>query len=122
LGKALGAGLGNEGASTSTPAVSASSHLGITSSVVGQAPGAQAPAGSGVRVSEAATAQSAPTLATQPAPTNQQFTFTANMPVTFNNSFDDPTTLQQLEAIARRVLDDLMRQARSVQMADQPQP
>ncbi|WP_060510111.1 hypothetical protein [Pseudomonas sp. NBRC 111124] len=53
---------------------------------------------------------------------DQQFTFTANMPVTFNNSFDDPTTLQQLEAIARRVLDDLMRQARSVQMADQPQP
>jgi len=122
LGKALGAGLSNEGASTSTPAVSASSHLGITSSVVGQAPGAQAPAGSGVHVSEAATAQSAPTLATPPAPTNQQFTFTANMPVTFNNSFDDPTTLQQLEAIARRVLDDLMRQARSVQMADQPQP
>ncbi|MFJ4154179.1 hypothetical protein ACIPZF_05150 [Pseudomonas sp. NPDC089752] len=53
---------------------------------------------------------------------NQQFTFTANMPVTFNNSLDDPTTLQQLEAIARRVLDDLMRQARSVQMADQPYP
>ena len=61
--------------------------------------------------------QSAP-----PSTINQQFTFTANMPVTFNNSFDDPTTLQQLETIARRVLDDLMRQARSVQMADQPQP
>ena len=44
------------------------------------------------------------------------------MPVTFNNSLDDPTTLQQLEAIARRMLEDLMRQARSVQMADQPQP
>ena len=53
---------------------------------------------------------------------NQQFTFNANMPVTVNNSFDDPTTLQQLETIARRVLDDLMRQARSVQMADQPHP
>ncbi|MFJ4444185.1 hypothetical protein ACIPZ8_19110 [Pseudomonas sp. NPDC089422] len=53
---------------------------------------------------------------------NQQFTFTANMPVTFNNSLDDPTTLQQLEAIARRMLEDLMRQSRSVQMADQPQP
>ncbi|MEN5304835.1 hypothetical protein [Pseudomonas sp. TWI628] len=65
---------------------------------------------------------SAPSSAALPAPINQQFTFTANMPVTFNNSFDDPTTLQQLEAIARRVLDDLMRQARSVQMADQPQP
>jgi len=63
-----------------------------------------------------------PAGAALPAPINQQFTFTANMPVTFNNSFDDPTTLQQLEAIARRVLDDLMRQARSVQMADQPQP
>ncbi|MQG93423.1 hypothetical protein [Pseudomonas sp. MN1F] len=60
--------------------------------------------------------------AAAPPTINQQFTFTANMPVTFNNSFDDPTTLQQLEAIARRVLDDLMRQARSVQMADQPQP
>lgn len=58
-----------------------------------------------------------------PAPTiNQQFTFTANMPVTFTNTFDDPTSLQQLEAIARRVLDDLMRQARAVQMVDQPQP
>ncbi|MFJ4346875.1 hypothetical protein [Pseudomonas sp. NPDC089401] len=57
-----------------------------------------------------------------PPVVNQQFTFTANMPVTFNNSLDDPTTLQQLEAIARRMLDDLMRQARSVQMADQPQP
>ncbi|MGO0632432.1 hypothetical protein ACTORR_20790 [Pseudomonas sp. SAR267] len=57
-----------------------------------------------------------------PPTINQQFTFTANMPVTFNNSLDDPTTLQQLEAIARRMLEDLMRQARSVQMADQPQP
>ncbi|HCV40597.1 MAG TPA: hypothetical protein DGQ94_18165, partial [Pseudomonas sp.] len=57
-----------------------------------------------------------------PPTINQQFTFTANMPVTFNNSLDDPTTLQQLEAIARRMLEDLMRQARSVQMTDQPQP
>lgn len=69
-----------------------------------------------------------PAISTPPSPAvatpsiNQQFTFTANMPVTFNNSFDDPTTLQQLEAIARRVLDDLMRQARAVQMVDQPQP
>jgi phage tail tape-measure protein len=60
-------------------------------------------------------------VATPPEVT-QHFTFTANMPVTFNNSFEDPNTLQQLEAIARRVLDDLMRQARAVQMADQPQP
>nr|WP_225776647.1 hypothetical protein [Pseudomonas sp. Marseille-Q3773] len=63
-----------------------------------------------------------PSSAVSPPAINQQFTFTANMPVTFNNSLDDPTTLQQLEAIARRMLDDLMRQARSVQMVDQPQP
>lgn len=63
-----------------------------------------------------------PSTAAPPAPINQQFTFTANMPVTVTNSLDDPTTLQQLEAIARRVLDDLMRQARSVQMADPPHP
>lgn len=72
-----------------------------------------------------AAAPVAPAVVSQaaPAPTiNQQFTFTANMPVTFTNTFDDPTTLQQLEAIARRVLDDLMRQARAVQMVDQPQP
>ncbi|WP_313455888.1 hypothetical protein [Pseudomonas sp.] len=61
-------------------------------------------------------------LPTHPPTINQQFTFTANMPVTFNNSLDDPGTVQQLEATVRRVLDDLMRQARSVQMVDQPQP
>ncbi|MDF9616171.1 hypothetical protein P5705_00795 [Pseudomonas entomophila] len=58
--------------------------------------------------------------ATPPAPINQQFTFTANMPVTFSNSLDDPSVLQQLEAIARRQLEELMRQARSVQLADTP--
>lgn len=63
-----------------------------------------------------------PSPAMAPPAINQQFTFTANMPVTLHNSFDDPTTLQQLETIARRVLDDLMRQARAVQMVDQPQP
>lgn len=63
-----------------------------------------------------------PSPAMAPPAINQQFTFTANMPVAFHNSFDDPTTLQQLETIARRVLDDLMRQARAVQMVDQPQP
>lgn len=57
-----------------------------------------------------------------PAPINQQFTFTANMPVTFTNSLDDPNILQQLEAIARRQLEELMLRARSVQLADQPQP
>lgn len=56
-----------------------------------------------------------------PAPVyNQQFTFTANMPVTVNNRLDDPLTLQHLEAIARRQLEELMRQARSVQLADTP--
>ncbi|WP_248917037.1 hypothetical protein [Pseudomonas entomophila] len=57
---------------------------------------------------------------TPPAPINQQFTFTANMPVTFSNSLDDPSVLQQLEAIARRQLEELMRQARAVQLADTP--
>lgn len=61
-----------------------------------------------------------PTAATPPAPPNQQFTFTANMPVTFTNSLSDPSVLQQLEAIARRQLEELMRQARSVQLADAP--
>ncbi|MFB4390964.1 MULTISPECIES: DUF456 domain-containing protein [unclassified Pseudomonas] len=58
-------------------------------------------------------------MATPPAPINQQFTFTANMPVTFINSLDDPLFKQRLEAIARGQLDELMRQARSVQMYDQ---
>jgi len=70
-----------------------------------------------------------PTLSTDPAQTaptaptpmiNQQFTFTANMPVTFNNSLNDPSTLLQLEAIARRQLEELMRQARAVQMFELP--
>lgn len=70
----------------------------------------------------AAPAAAAPTPAvpTPPAPINQQFNFTANMPVTLTNSLSDPSVLQQLEAIARRQLDELMRQARSVQLADTP--
>ncbi|MCF1489770.1 hypothetical protein LZ838_20695 [Pseudomonas sp. AA27] len=60
------------------------------------------------------------TPAVPPTPINQQFTFTANMPVTFSNSLDDPSVLQQLEAIARRQLEELMRQARSAQLADTP--
>ncbi|MGG5288477.1 hypothetical protein [Pseudomonas shirazensis] len=56
-----------------------------------------------------------------PVPTiNQQVTFTANMPVTFNNSLDDPATLLQLQAIARSQLEELMRQARAVQMFEIP--
>ncbi|AUF95344.1 hypothetical protein CXQ80_05610 [Pseudomonas sp. 02C 26] len=63
-------------------------------------------------------AQTAPTA---PTPTiNQQVTFTANMPVTFNNSLYDPSTLHQLEAIARGQLEELMRQARAVQMFETP--
>lgn len=57
---------------------------------------------------------------TPPATVNQQFTFTSNMPVTFNNSLDDPSVLQQLEMIARRQLEELMRQARPAQLADPP--
>ncbi|CAM4057601.1 hypothetical protein CCOS865_04405 [Pseudomonas reidholzensis] len=59
-------------------------------------------------------------VAAPAAPINQQFTFTANMPVTVNNSLDDPVTLQRLEAIARRQLEELMRQARSVQLLETP--
>ncbi|WP_176506534.1 hypothetical protein [Pseudomonas urethralis] len=99
FGKALGAGLGLE-----------------------NSPASKHPVSEPARSAAAQLPSSAPASAALPAPINQQFTFTANMPVTFSNSLDDPTTLQQLEAIARRVLDDLMRQARSVQMADQPQP
>lgn len=55
-----------------------------------------------------------------PLPANQQFTFTANMPVTFTNSLSDPSVLQQLEAMARRQLEELMRQARSAQLTDTP--
>lgn len=61
------------------------------------------------------------TVPAAPIPTiNQQFTFTANMPVTFNNSLYDPSTLHQLEAIARGQLEELMRRARAVQMFETP--
>ncbi|WP_411563684.1 hypothetical protein [Pseudomonas shirazensis] len=66
-------------------------------------------------------ADPSPTVPAAPIPTiNQQFTFTANMPVTFNNSPYDPSTLHQLEAIARGQLEELMRQARAVQMFETP--
>ncbi|QXH50344.1 hypothetical protein KSS94_20710 [Pseudomonas fakonensis] len=67
-----------------------------------------------------AAASSAPSSPPLPATINQQFNFTANMPVTLTNSLSDPSVLQQLEAIARRQLEELMRQARSVQLADTP--
>lgn len=76
--------------------------------------------------SQATPAQGPPAVtstpaATPPAPVyNQQFTFTSNMPVSVTNSLDDPGTLAQLEAIARRQLEELMRQARSAQLADTP--
>jgi hypothetical protein len=68
------------------------------------------PAGAAAEVPVAASAP--------PTPANQQFTFTANMPVTFNNSLDDPSVIQQLEQIARRTLTDLMARAQSAQMVD----
>lgn len=76
--------------------------------------------------SQATPAQGPPAVASTPAATppapvyNQQFTFTSNMPVSVTNSLDDPGTLAQLEAIARRQLEELMRQARSAQLADTP--
>ncbi|WP_085675637.1 MULTISPECIES: hypothetical protein [unclassified Pseudomonas] len=109
LGKTLASVMGSDtaGASpaTDSPPVQAAR----------PAEGAGAPALPPATSAQQSQAAASPTI-------NQQFTFTANMPVTFNNSLDDPTTLQQLEAIARRVFDDLMRQARSVQMVDQPLP
>ncbi|PYB85214.1 hypothetical protein [Pseudomonas soli] len=91
-------------------------------------PAAKPSLGEAVRAMDSPAAQPplpAPPVATAtpavpPAPINQQFTFTANMPVTFSNSLDDPSVLQQLEAIARRQLEELMRQARSAQLADTP--
>ncbi|ODB38771.1 hypothetical protein A9L43_18265 [Pseudomonas mosselii] len=76
--------------------------------------------------SQATPAQGPPAVTSTPAATppaavyNQQFTFTSNMPVSVTNSLDDPGTLAQLETIARRQLEELMRQARSAQLADTP--
>lgn len=126
IGGVLGGMVGETAGSQMGRAVAAVT--GNDASVAGE--GSAAPAVQPVQVtepiksisqSESATA-TPESLPTPPPIINQQFTFTANMPVTLNNNFDDPTTLQQLEAIARRVLDDLMRQARSVQMVDQPNP
>lgn len=66
-------------------------------------------------------ATTVPIPATSPRPPiNQQFTFTANMPLTLNTTLDDPSVLQQMEAIARRTLSELMERAQSVQLADTP--
>ncbi|MDH0300576.1 MULTISPECIES: hypothetical protein [unclassified Pseudomonas] len=54
-------------------------------------------------------------------PTTQQFTFTANMPITVQGSVDAPNQLaQQLEESVRRVMQDLQRQAYNAQLADHP--
>ena len=66
-----------------------------------------------------ATTVSTPATSPRP-PINQQFTFTANMPLTLNTTLDDPSVLQQMEAIARRTLSELMERAQSVQLADTP--
>jgi uncharacterized membrane protein len=42
------------------------------------------------------------------------------MPLTLNTTLDDPSVLQQMEAIARRTLSELMERAQSVQLADTP--
>lgn len=126
IGGVLGGMVGESAGSQLGRAVA--SFTGNDASVAGE--GTATPAVQPVQVTEpikstsqSESASATPeSLPTPPPIINQQFTFTANMPVTLNNNFDDPTTLQQLEAIARRVLDDLMRQARSVQMVDQPNP
>lgn len=54
-------------------------------------------------------------------PVTQQFTFTANMPITVQGSIDAPNQLaQQLEEAVRRVMQDLHRQAYNAQLADHP--
>lgn len=52
---------------------------------------------------------------------NQQFTFTPNMPITVQGSVCDPTQLaQNLQAMVRRELEELMRMATSRQLSDVP--
>jgi len=54
-------------------------------------------------------------------PITQQFTFTANMPITVHGSVDAPNQLTvQLEETVRRVMQDLQRQAYNAQLADHP--
>ncbi|WP_442109230.1 hypothetical protein [Pseudomonas sp. NUPR-001] len=61
-----------------------------------------------------------PELVTAPA-VNQQFTFTPNMPITVQGSVSDPTQLaQNLQAMVRRELEELMRMATSRQLSDVP--
>lgn len=78
-------------------------------------------------VSAVPTVQSPPTLASagpapaQPQQVTQQFTFTPNMPITVQGSVTDPVLLaQNLQAMVRRELEELMRMATSRQLSDVP--
>lgn len=57
----------------------------------------------------------------QPQQISQQFTFTPNMPITVQGSVTDPMLLaQNLQAMVRRELEELMRMATSRQLSDVP--
>ncbi len=78
-------------------------------------------------VSAVPTAESPSTLANagpalaQPQQVSQQFTFTPNMPITVQGSVTDPMLLaQNLQAMVRRELEELMRMATSRQLSDVP--
>ncbi|WP_422417082.1 hypothetical protein [Pseudomonas sp. GZD-222] len=78
-------------------------------------------------VSAVPTAESPSTLANagpalaQPQQISQQFTFTPNMPITVQGSVTDPMLLaQNLQAMVRRELEELMRMATSRQLSDVP--
>ncbi|MFJ1337186.1 hypothetical protein ACIKP7_03485 [Pseudomonas caricapapayae] len=78
-------------------------------------------------VSAVPTAETPSTLAnagpalSQPQQVSQQFTFTPNMPITVQGSVTDPMLLaQNLQAMVRRELEELMRMATSRQLSDVP--
>ncbi|TDF78227.1 hypothetical protein [Pseudomonas sp. H9] len=61
------------------------------------------------------------TALASPQQVNQQFTFTPNMPITVQGGVSDPTQLvQNLQAMVRRELEELMRMATSRQLSDVP--
>ncbi|WP_343598609.1 hypothetical protein [Pseudomonas sp.] len=53
-----------------------------------------------------------------PQPVSQHYTFNTNMPVTINGSLDDQAILQQLEAMVKRTLQDLISRNASTQLSD----
>jgi hypothetical protein len=60
-------------------------------------------------------------LVSQPGdaqPVSQQYTFNTHMPVTINGSLDDRATLQQLEAMVKRTLQELISRNASTQLSD----